>query len=75
MPYVLQNADEAELQDSEVIEMDVALPPEAAVVQNTTSVIAATLRALGAQKQAGGACTPCEKKKRLQRLMALRQRG
>lgn len=51
------------------------LPPAAVVAQGAALVVAASLRALAQQQQSKAPCTPCEKKKRLQRLMALRQRG
>lgn len=82
MPYVLQQVQEEAINEcyDEGIPQEAGfdptqLPPAAVAVQHAAAVIAASLRALAAQRQSKAPCTPCEKKKRLQRLMALRRRG
>lgn len=74
MPYVLQEQleDGQEYETAEGID-PTQQPPAAVAVQGAASVIAASLRALAAQRQSQAPCAPCEKKRRLQRLAALRQ--
>lgn len=74
MPYVLQGMEDQESEAVEVLN-PAQLPPQAVAAAGAANVTAAILRALGAQRQAEAPCKPCEKKKRLQRLMALRQQG
>jgi hypothetical protein len=79
MPYVLQQVPQEECseqyEDVQSTFDPSQLPPAAVAAQSAASVVAASLRALAARQQSKAPCTLCEKKKRLQRLMALRQRG
>ena len=75
MPYVLQDESQEETYEVEEGIDPSQLPPAAVAAQGATSVLAASLRALAARRQSKGPCKPCEKKRRLQRLQALRQRG
>lgn len=76
MPYVLSHAvagsEPLEAVEEEIVE----LPPQAAAVQSVTSTLAAALRALSMQGQTEEpGCTPCEKKRRQERLARLRRRS
>mgnify|MGYP001605579029 CR=1 FL=1 len=73
MPYVLQE-EQGEYEVEEGLDPS-QLPPAVVAAQGATSVLAASLRALAARRQSKPPCAPCEKKRRLQRLQALRQRG
>lgn len=78
MPYTLQQVTQEEYEEYGIEQMTpdpTQLPPAAVAAQGAAAVVAASLRALAARQQSKAPCTPCEKKKRLQRLMALRQKG
>lgn len=84
MPYVLQQQtdEQAYYEDVQVID-PTQLHPAAVAAQGAAAVLAASLRALAAQRRSKEPCnkptqanglTPCEEKKRMQRLQTLRQR-
>jgi hypothetical protein len=75
MPYVLQAEPQEENYEAEDGIDPAQLPPAAVAAQGATAVLAASLRALATRRQSKAPCAPCEKKRRLQRMQALRQRG